>query len=588
MAIDFPCIRDPIRRILTPGAYPVRQFVAMNGATTVIARGKYAADARLTLEYSYIEDTDVALIWQVWYDTLGGGLEVSLPYNAYAGIDSSLVAQVPAYLRWYMEEPQIGSVQPGLSAATLVFVGRLAPGNLMEVPGAPEFSCTAPLMLGAPCSELPDMWMLRLTNENTSMTSSNAISGQVLLSPDGFLYHAATIVMTSTTGRTMLVSKHVAATGATVWQKRLGTQNDNTQISNADVCLAFHPSGDIILASSSSDAAINFVYAVSRISPDGNLIWQVRPKATNNFTDYNVHELTVAPDGSIYVSGSRTNTKAWVARHNPVNGLLISTVQFESVATTVRWAHAVSDGLLVGGPGPAGSGGFLAKLSLDLSSIAFFREYAGGGFARAWGRAADGSLFAAYESSGNRGIVKLSADGSSVLAQSGYSGTEPADVIFDGGGNCYISLAPAAGTIDAVFASRVTQILKYTSNLSFVERREVRLFDGSSDSTAYRIRAVGVSAPNNHYISTHTQVNATTGRWSFIYGVNLKDGPYSMDNNISSTASSKAVSAPTPFTPPALTVTSPTVALATPAFGTYGIPLTWTDTSYTWDYVSTG
>jgi hypothetical protein len=151
MAIDFPCIRDPIRRILTPGAYPVRQFVAMNGATTVIARGKYAADARLTLEYSYIEDTDVALIWQVWYDTLGGGLEVSLPYNAYAGIDSSLVAQVPAYLRWYMEEPQIGSVQPGLSAATLVFVGRLAPGNLMEVPGAPEFACTAPAALDAPC-----------------------------------------------------------------------------------------------------------------------------------------------------------------------------------------------------------------------------------------------------------------------------------------------------------------------------------------------------------------------------------------------------------------------------------------------------
>jgi hypothetical protein len=272
-----------------------------------------------------------------------------------------------------------------------------------------------------------------------------------------------------------------------------------------------------------------------------------------------------------------------VARHNSTDGLLVSSVQFESVAQKVLWAHLLPDGLLIAGSP------FLAKLSLDLSSIVFFRQYSAGSFNTAWGRAPDGSIFTSYtDSFSQRGIVKLSADGSSVLAQSGYFGTQAADVIFDGGGNCYISLLPAAGTIDAVFASRVTQILKYTPSLSFVERREVRLFDGSGDSTAYRIRAIGVSAPNNHYISTHTQVNATTGRWSFMYGVNLKDGPYSMDNHISSTASSQVVSAPAPFTPPTLTVANPTVALANATFSGYTTPLTWTDTSYTWDYVSTG
>jgi hypothetical protein len=137
MAIPFPVIRTAIRRTITPGGYPVRQFVAMNGATTTIARGSKPFDARLVLEFPYINDTDVALIWQTWYATLGGGLDVELPANAFSGVDSALVAQIPPELTWYMEEPQIRSVRPLLSDARISFVGRLTSGSLFDIPQPP-------------------------------------------------------------------------------------------------------------------------------------------------------------------------------------------------------------------------------------------------------------------------------------------------------------------------------------------------------------------------------------------------------------------------------------------------------------------
>ncbi len=126
MALTFPTIKCPSSRTLTPGAYPVRQFVAINGATTTIIRGDRASGARLSLEFRAMPDNQAALVWALWNDSLGGFRDVSLPANAFEGIDASLIAQIPPYLSWYLDgEPSVESVQPGFSRMRVEFIGRL-------------------------------------------------------------------------------------------------------------------------------------------------------------------------------------------------------------------------------------------------------------------------------------------------------------------------------------------------------------------------------------------------------------------------------------------------------------------------------
>ena len=126
MPLPFPTIKCPGRRTLTPGVYPVREFKAINGATTTIIRGDRASDSRLEIEHPLILDTQVALVFQLWHDSLGGFRDVALPDNAYEGVDPALVAQIPTYLTWYIsDEPSAESVQPGWSRLRLNFRGRL-------------------------------------------------------------------------------------------------------------------------------------------------------------------------------------------------------------------------------------------------------------------------------------------------------------------------------------------------------------------------------------------------------------------------------------------------------------------------------
>jgi hypothetical protein len=125
-AVAFPAVACPTRRTLTPGVYPVRRFTALSGASTAVIFGDRASDAKLSLSFTYVPDADAALVWQAWHDSLGGFHEVTLPSNAFEGIGAPLVAQLPAYLKWYMEgEPEAESVLPGRSSMTVNFVGKL-------------------------------------------------------------------------------------------------------------------------------------------------------------------------------------------------------------------------------------------------------------------------------------------------------------------------------------------------------------------------------------------------------------------------------------------------------------------------------
>ncbi len=54
--IDFPNIK-PSSRSYTPGKYPQTEFVAQNGAKTVLRYGNKKVDAKLTLSFTNITDS---------------------------------------------------------------------------------------------------------------------------------------------------------------------------------------------------------------------------------------------------------------------------------------------------------------------------------------------------------------------------------------------------------------------------------------------------------------------------------------------------------------------------------------------------
>jgi hypothetical protein len=127
MALSFPSIRCPSSRFYSPGVYPVRDFVAQNGAVVKVARGDRISSASLRLEYPYIANSEKDLVIALWNSSLGGFKSVNLPSNAFDG-DAALGSTVPAYLEWSMKEPRIETPlghPPGLSRMTLEFVGEL-------------------------------------------------------------------------------------------------------------------------------------------------------------------------------------------------------------------------------------------------------------------------------------------------------------------------------------------------------------------------------------------------------------------------------------------------------------------------------
>ena len=125
MTLPFPTIRCPARRTFKPGSYPLRQFVAQNGATTTVIRGDRISGSPLSVEYPLIPDAEVVPVLALWQTSFGGFRDVTLPSNAFEGVDPELVATIPSYLQWFMDEPEVRAVQPGLSSLTLSFTARL-------------------------------------------------------------------------------------------------------------------------------------------------------------------------------------------------------------------------------------------------------------------------------------------------------------------------------------------------------------------------------------------------------------------------------------------------------------------------------
>ena len=132
--IDFPNIK-PSSRSYTPGKYPQVEFVAQNGAKTVLRYGDKKVDAKLTLGFTNITDSEVNEILSKYEEVNSVYNFIHFPLNSgLAGInDSTLRRTVGArdqsdntLLRYRFDgPPTVTSVRPGRSNVQCKFVACL-------------------------------------------------------------------------------------------------------------------------------------------------------------------------------------------------------------------------------------------------------------------------------------------------------------------------------------------------------------------------------------------------------------------------------------------------------------------------------
>ena len=130
----FPSIR-PSSRTFTPGRYPQTEFVAQNGAKTVIRYGNKQVDAKLTLGFTNITDAEVNQILGKYEEVNSVYDFIHFPLNSgLAGInDPTLRKTVGArdqsdntLLRYRFEgPPTVTSVRPNRSNVQCKFVACL-------------------------------------------------------------------------------------------------------------------------------------------------------------------------------------------------------------------------------------------------------------------------------------------------------------------------------------------------------------------------------------------------------------------------------------------------------------------------------
>ena len=138
--IPFPNIK-PTSRTYTPGTFPQTEFVAQNGAKSVIRYGNKQVDAKLTLNFTNILDSQAFQILENYrqvnsvYDYVTfnqnsgltgiGGDGNTMPDGSLGNL-AAYVDAVPLGLRYrYDGPPTVTSVRPNRSNVQCKFVACL-------------------------------------------------------------------------------------------------------------------------------------------------------------------------------------------------------------------------------------------------------------------------------------------------------------------------------------------------------------------------------------------------------------------------------------------------------------------------------
>ena len=129
----FPNVK-PSSRSYTPGTYPQVEFVAQNGAKTVLRYGNKKVNAKLSLGFTNITDTKANEILDLYEEVNSDYDYISFTSaNALAGINSSSLVNNMAEkdsngfkLRYRFDgPPSVSSVRPGRSNVQCKFVACL-------------------------------------------------------------------------------------------------------------------------------------------------------------------------------------------------------------------------------------------------------------------------------------------------------------------------------------------------------------------------------------------------------------------------------------------------------------------------------
>jgi len=136
---SFPTIK-PSSRSYTPGTYPQVEFVAQNGAKTVLRYGNKKVDAKLSLGFTNITDSQANEILNLYEEVNSDYDYISFTSaNALAGIASpptltstlidkmgEINASGNTMLRYRFDgPPTVSSVRPGRSNVQCKFVACL-------------------------------------------------------------------------------------------------------------------------------------------------------------------------------------------------------------------------------------------------------------------------------------------------------------------------------------------------------------------------------------------------------------------------------------------------------------------------------
>lgn len=124
MATPFPTIK-PTGRRASQGQYPVKRFTSIAGTGTSRVYGSQPFGASLELEFSNIPDSAAHDVVAAYDATRGSFGTLTLPSAIWDGMDLALRTKLEGHYAWrFAEQPQITSVQPGLSSMTVRLEGQ--------------------------------------------------------------------------------------------------------------------------------------------------------------------------------------------------------------------------------------------------------------------------------------------------------------------------------------------------------------------------------------------------------------------------------------------------------------------------------
>lgn len=122
----FPALQ-PTSREYTPGDWPIKTYNAQSGAEIRILYGSRRTNAKLSLGYDNITDSNAQLFVDDYAAQYGTFQVFTLPDAVRSGWggDAGSIDAPPSATWRYESEPQIRSVRPGRSTVTVNLVAVL-------------------------------------------------------------------------------------------------------------------------------------------------------------------------------------------------------------------------------------------------------------------------------------------------------------------------------------------------------------------------------------------------------------------------------------------------------------------------------